>query len=150
MLSVDSYGDEPSWEKRYVSVLQKFGKLSPLNKEEYLSLSSVEFCPEWFSTSEMTEIIGADPRKVIDIFETNSFIKGVFLKMSRFNHSCRPNAEYFWNEETGFEDVRAIRSIEKGEEITFCYDGVKCKDRDERRTHMKNNFQFHCMCEACG
>ena len=61
--------------------------------------------------------------------------------MSRFNHSCIPNAEYFWNEETGFEDVRAIRSIEKG--------GVECKDRDERRTCMKNNFQFHCMCEAC-
>ena len=127
----------------------KFGKLSRLNKEEYLSLSSVEFCPEWFSTSEMTDIIGADPRKVIDIFETNHFRKGLFLKMSRFNHSCRPNAEYFWNEETGFEDARAIRSIEKGEEITFSYDGAKCKDRDERRTHLKNNFQFHCMCEAC-
>ena len=62
----------------------------------------------------MTDIIGADTRKVIDIYETNRFIKGLFLKMSPFNHSCIPNAEYFWNEETGFEDVRAIRSIEKG------------------------------------
>ena len=47
--------------------------------------------------------------KVIQITETNRFHNGVFLEMSRFNHSCVSNAEYFWNEDRNTRDVRAIK-----------------------------------------
>ena len=50
--------------------------------------------------------------KVIQITETNRFHNGVFLEMSRFNHSCVSNAEYFWNEDRNTRDVRAIKYVD--------------------------------------
>ena len=47
--------------------------------------------------------------KVIQIAETNGFHNGVCLEMSRFNHSCVSNAEYFWNEDRNTRDIRAIK-----------------------------------------
>ena len=49
--------------------------------------------------------------KVIQITETNRFHNGVCLEMSRFNHSCVSNAEYFWNEDKSTRDVRAIKYV---------------------------------------
>ena len=49
--------------------------------------------------------------KVIQITETNRFHNGVCLEMSRFNHSCVSNAEYFWNEDRNTRDVRAIKYV---------------------------------------
>ena len=49
--------------------------------------------------------------KVIQITETNRFHNGVYLEMSRFNHSCVSNAEYFWNEDRNTRDVRAIKYV---------------------------------------
>ena len=49
--------------------------------------------------------------KVIQITETNTFHNGVCLEMSRFNHSCVSNAEYFWNEDRSTRDVRAIKYV---------------------------------------
>ena len=60
--------------------------------------------------------------KVVEIKETNSFHNGVCLRMSRskfllynqtetdlllcrFNHSCRANAEHFWNEDLQAREV---------------------------------------------
>ena len=40
-------------------------------------------------------------KRVFKIYSNNVFGNGVFLKMSRFNHACKPNAEAFWNEENG-------------------------------------------------
>ena len=128
--------------KLQASIFEVFMDLSPTNKEKYLNLSLKEFpCA--------ANILDQHQRKIHNIYETNTFQNGVFLKMSRFNHACIPNAEYFWNEETKFRDLRAIRPIKIGEEITLSYIGVSCQDRDERRTHLKNYFQFHCTCDAC-
>ena len=67
------------------------------------------------------EISSEEALKVMTIMDTNGFHNGVCLKMSRFNHSCQPNAQYFWNEDTNTRDVRALRDINQGEEITFTY-----------------------------
>ena len=48
-------------------------------------------------------------QKVIQITDTNGCHNGVFLEVSRFNHSCVSNAEQFWNEDVNARDVRAIR-----------------------------------------
>ena len=49
--------------------------------------------------------------KVLQIVDTNGFHNGVCLEMSRFNHSCVSNAEYFWNEDVNARDVRAIKYV---------------------------------------
>ena len=66
-------------------------------------------------------------KRVFKIYSNNAFSNGVFLKMSRFNHACKPNAEAFWNEDVGINDLIAIRSIQQGEEITISYLGMHCQ-----------------------
>merc|ERR1719234_3024648 len=87
--------------------------------------------------------------EVWGIFETNTFHNGVCLKMSRFNHSCRSNAQYFWNEDTNTRDIRALRKIKEGEEITVNYISALLGPRDERRKILKDKYNFDCNCEAC-
>ena len=75
--------------------------------------------------------VGEKEEKTVDgIWRTNNFAlgqsgsrsnNGLFLKISRFNHSCVPVAEFVWNEEKKQQEIRAIRRIVKGSEITICY-----------------------------
>ena len=87
--------------------------------------------------------------KVIAIMDTNGFHNGVCLKMSRFNHSCRPNAQYFWNEDTNTRDMRTLRKIKQGEEITVSYIGSLLFSREKRYAYLKDTYNFDCRCEAC-
>jgi len=68
----------------------------------------------------LTDLSPNDITMIWQIKLTNGFHNGVFLKMSRFNHSCWPNAEYFWT-------------------LT----------REERRTSLRENFNFDCCCIVC-
>ena len=43
--------------------------------------------------ANFSEISMAGAFDVWGIYKTNTFTQGVYLQMSRFNHSCRPNAE---------------------------------------------------------
>ena len=55
------------------------------------------------ATGKMTLFENISQKKALivwGIYETNSFLNGVCLKMSRFNHACKSNAQYFWNEDT--------------------------------------------------
>ena len=70
---------------------------------------------------DLTDIDLETAVRVVQIKETNTFHNGVFPKMSRFNHSCSASAEYFWNWDLDTRDVRAIRDIMEGEEITLNY-----------------------------
>jgi len=47
---------------------------------------------------------------------------------SLYNHSFKPNAEYYTNRDTITIDVFAIADIEVGEEITFNYNGMPHDD----------------------
>ena len=88
--------------------------------------------------------------KVWGIYKTNTFTYGVYLKMSRFNHSCHPNAAMVCHFNNA-QDVRALRKIKQGEEITICYTG--CNEslwsREERRAELKNVYNFDCNCGGC-
>lgn len=41
--------------------------------------------------------------------------------VSRFNHDCRPNADYWFDPETLVQHVYATRPIAIGEEISLTY-----------------------------
>ena len=81
-------------------------------------------------------------RDALSIFETNGFRlhsaayddlpaelqkarkvgeHGLFLQASRLNHSSKPNACFNWNPLSEQLTIRALRVIEKGEEITLDY-----------------------------
>ena len=141
-----------------------YGTLSAEQKEKYLSLSNC-FSNGNVSHSSASKLnklqiyLEENPinlpveeaRLVYQISHTNSFYNGVCLEMSKFNHSCIPNAEYFWNEDTKTRDLRAIKKIEKGAEITvnYMYIGTSIYTRDERRNYLFENYNFHCNCIGC-
>ena len=89
--------------------------------------------------------------KVWQIWMSNAYEFGVFLKTSRFNHSCRPNAEYFWDEdsEPEVQEVRAVRKIQEGEEITVCYSSFWPQTLAERQVTMAEEYNFRCGCDGC-
>jgi hypothetical protein len=79
----------------------------------------------------------------------NSSLTGVFEKLSRVNHSCRPNAERWWDPERGVETVYAIRGIAVNEEITVAYTAVAGKTQAARKSLLKRTWSFDCDCECC-
>ena len=57
--------------------------------------------------------------KIMCILLTNCDKYGVSIKISRFNHSCQPNAAVLWAGTS--REVRAISDIQSGQEITITY-----------------------------
>ena len=97
---------------------------------------------------------------ILGIFETNALpcgnngmgeiasTGGLFLQGSRFNSSCVPNVNNYWNESQQVIQFRALRSIAEGEELCISYkDGWK--PRADRRLGLQKIFGFECHCVAC-
>jgi hypothetical protein len=76
----------------------------------------------------------------------DGYRSGVFEKLSYLNHSCRPNAERWWDPERGVETVYAIREIQENDEITVSYTGVSGKTHEERQSYLFRGWR----CECCG
>jgi len=98
---------------------------------------------------EKTQIKAAKILKVLNIFETNSVPNYVSIKMSRFNHSCKPNAVC-----AQFEDyslIIAMTNIKAGEEITINNVGpkIEMKSRQERQQFLTWQREFICCCDLC-
>ena len=151
-------------------VIDKFHKMEKNSKEDYLKLSNKfkmvdpnlyskekieKVLPEWnetfqrdFSVLNLGDLDVETAVQVYQIFDTNTFHKGVFLKMSRFNHSCVPNADYFWNDKENVIEIRSISNIAEEEEITINYGGIEVFDTKERRENLCR-YYFHCICPAC-
>lgn len=75
---------------------------------------------------------------------------GVFPKGSYVSHSCRPNALYSWDEETGSMTWVALKHIVAGQEINISY--LPMFDWQlvtERRALLQNLFPFECSCMLC-
>ncbi|TDL17391.1 SET domain-containing protein [Rickenella mellea] len=73
---------------------------------------------------------------------------GVFLDMSRCNHSCIPNATWDWDHCSLSMQLRALQPIREGEEITLSYLG-HWQSRSERQRELKTKYDFTCTCPAC-
>ncbi|KAF2813770.1 SET domain-containing protein [Mytilinidion resinicola] len=114
-----------------------FHQLQPKEKKQFLCLRDNDSRPFL---------------RIIDAFAENSFsisahppTRGIFLLQSRFDHSCIPNSKI---PATGGQSISrfATRTIDAGEEITFCYPtAFHCKTRDERHRELR----FICHCKAC-
>lgn len=86
-------------------------------------------------------------------YQTGSGSSGIFLEISRFNHSCSPNARTSWNPDINRMRVYALRDIALGDEIFVSYlasRNVYGSSRAERQTRLTSRYMFTCACAACG
>ena len=88
---------------------------------------------------------------VVRIWEANCFKMGkgagIFLRASRINHSCTPNAHFAWNVYIQRETVHAMVDILANEEITisYCYPHTDVYHRQQRL----EPYGFDCKCDPC-
>ncbi|OCL09201.1 SET domain-containing protein [Glonium stellatum] len=124
------------------SLRNAFSSLSESDQSLYLSLYAHVF---------PTEQLQTDEDYLMPIFRSNSFNTGdsfgLFPKVSRINHSCRPNAAYFWNQRLGKRIVYAAREIKEGEEILVSY--IPLLMTKAERAMRLNQYGFKCDCDAC-
>jgi len=97
------------------------------------------------------EKVKAGNEQLISIFRSNAYNTGkqigLFPKIARINHSCRPNTSYFWSERLNKRIVYATRRIEEGEEFSVTY--IPLLLSQEERQKRLNQYGFKCGCEAC-
>jgi len=101
------------------------------------------------------ELACADgPRTLTGVFYTNavpgspSDVGLVCPTVSRFNHSCAPNASFYWVKSAGLEAVRALRHIPSGSEICVSYIELAAPT-DGRQRILNSRFGFRCGCPVC-
>jgi hypothetical protein len=129
-----------------IQLVKAFQSLSPEEKEQYLSLKNA------FDQNGS----GARRDPMFGIYTTNSFSIGdgreaVFIRASRFNHSCSPNARYSFNAAIGKIRIYALRHIDIGEEILVSYlasRGVYGSNRANRQKRL-TGLGFTCVCSVC-
>jgi hypothetical protein len=121
-------------------VRQEFEALSPDAQEEVLSLTYHANATE----KETMDVLGL-------IFRTNAYNTGekfgLFPKIARINHSCRPNTSYYWNENFNKRVVYATRKIKAGEEFSVSYISLLLTQKDRQK--QLDRYGFKCQCEAC-
>ena len=64
------------------------------------------------------------------------------FEIFRINHSCCPNSAWSWNEARGVLEVRAIRRISPGDEITRTYLNNIMQTSSKRNAKLVDQFQF--------
>lgn len=72
----------------------------------------------------------------------------VFLKISRCNHSCSPNAHWKWDPASFSLTLEAVRDIGPSEEITIQYIDSTI-DREQRLNKLQAWHNFDCLCPSC-
>lgn len=117
-----------------------FDLLSPEEQEDVLSL-----------TYHATEQEERTSDKLGLIFRSNAYKTdndiGLFPKIARINHSCRPNTSYYWNSKQNKRIVYANRRIVKGEEVFDSYISLLLPQAGRQK--LLEPYGFVCSCEAC-
>lgn len=137
----------------YRSIMNAFSKLTAEDKVKYLDLKYHENNKADESIMEAYKenkhgISYNLFHKICSIFTTNTFNNGVFLEMSRFNHSCWPNAECFWNDESKTRDIVALEDIGANAEICHNY-LQRCCLKNDRQETLLAKWRFACQCRLC-
>ncbi|USP75439.1 uncharacterized protein yc1106_02713 [Curvularia clavata] len=121
-------------------VHDEFNMLSSSAQEEVLAL-----------TYYTTPGENTPPDTLGNIFRTNAYNTGdkvgLFPRIARINHSCRPNTSYYWNEKLNKRIVYATRKIKAGEELFVSYISLLLS-REDRQKQL-DRYGFKCQCEAC-
>ena len=122
----------------------QYKALSQADQQEVLSLTYSVLPSDVARYGNNPDVLGLVFRN--HAYETGSEI-GLFPKIARINHSCRPNAAYYWNEKLKRRFVYATREIEHGEEIFVSFISL-LMTREERQKKLAR-YGFTCTCPAC-
>ena len=126
----------PEGKRLLLDIERAFEQLLPDQQADYMGLH----CPDH---------PGRSP--VVRIWDANCFRMGkgagIFLKASRINHSCTPNAHFAWNVNIQRETVHAIADIQANEEIFISY----CNHYSDvyHRQQKLKPYGFDCSCAPC-
>ena len=82
------------------------------------------------------------------IYLNNTYGHGLFIESSRMNHSCLPCVEMSMDEGKETE-VRSVRDIEEGEEITVSYLKTSLLLLKKERLERLEYWGFLCNCVLC-
>ena len=81
---------------------------------------------------------------IFNAFEGNDYGPLTLPIIAKTNHSCKPNARFRFNRETGSMHLFAIRDIKKNEEIYVSY--LENKKIDNHRLYLQEHYGFICNC----
>ena len=162
-------------------MLESFFSMTKEDQEEFLTLNKICGSRTELSNEEIQnghiiikEFVkthpDADQEKLIDIvciFSSNMFASPcwnedigdwavpdtteVYLKASKFNHSCNANAKTFPMDDYVME-IRALANIMVGQEITTNYlqvNDMKGMNYRARQQVLLTKCSFECICERC-
>ena len=91
---------------------------------------------------------GPSESKMERIYLNNTYGHGLFIESSRMNHSCLPCVEMSMDEGKETE-VRSVRDIEQGEEITVSYLKTSLLLLKKERVERLEYWGFLCKCVLC-
>lgn len=113
----------------FLSLKQPFKDLKPLQGR----VKSIA------STLRIEETGGSSASEAIPMFPT----------ICKINHSCIPNAYFWWNKTTACGVIHAIQEIQPGEEITVAYSSVAEMEYFRRLHRLKDYWNITCSCTRC-
>ncbi|KAI0348154.1 SET domain-containing protein [Trametopsis cervina] len=131
-------------ERPLIQLPRGFGVFSDIG--EYASQPAVEKLMTFPGDPESP--FSSRTKHFLPMVGSDQYISGLFEIICRANHSCRPNANYYWNNVLGKEVLHAILDIEEGSEIEVNYVADERAGSD-RRAYLESAFGFTCMCSAC-
>ena len=124
-------------------------------------IASAQIVQRLLSCSPLTSNVALkDCLAVLEKLESNAFTVsdydqssvsgiGLYALAAAINHSCNPNCcQTFDLSTSGALSIRALRNIEKGEEITIAYIDVG-KPTWWRREELQKSYGFLCSCNRC-
>ena len=124
-------------------------------------IASAQIVQRLLSTSPLTcNVELKDCLAVLEKLESNAFTVsdydlssisgiGLYALAAAINHSCNPNCCQTFDLSTSAAlSIRALRNIEKGEEITIAYIDVG-KPTWSRRKELQKAYGFLCSCNRC-
>ena len=148
----------------FSNLMNTFFAMSKENQKEFLELSNAYYDPNslndeakrlyfgWKNDTEnQTQFDSHLLLKIICICQTNRFGDGfgeICIKISRINHSCCSNSDYFTNDD-GEMEIRATSKILEGQEITINYAGTNDMRKLKERRHGFQIYGFVCSCDLC-
>ncbi|CAK7215222.1 hypothetical protein SBRCBS47491_002409 [Sporothrix bragantina] len=98
---------------------------------------------------------GSDTSFIEDVLRTNGLgvnvggiaHTGLYPRISRLNHACRPNTFWRYSPRTLAVEFVALRDIAAGEELTHSY--IQRDTVEVTRHDLLTHWGFNCTCEVC-
>jgi len=143
LCNIYDFQDSPLCKKRII-VEMIVGEISPELKMDFELVKTIKSeIDKIEKDAEKAEKI----LKICNIFASNPYFG---FNMTRFNHSCQPNASPIMMA-SGQNQIRAIKDIKQGEEINISYLGPFdiLRNTRYRQNHLFYAWHFLCLCDLC-